>query len=368
MKIVFDCRYTRLGRHDGISRYGARLVDELSKLHPVTMLISDERQLEMLPDLPWILGPDPTAASEPWVSRWVNPHEPDVVFTPMQTMGPGGRTYALVTTVHDLIYYRHRTPPRDLNPALRLLWRIYHLWVGFQRAVLNRADAHLVDSETTRDLMVAYRMTRNPMRVVLLGTEHPAVEPDRRQPETRDLVYMGSFMPYKNVEVLVRSLSDLPGYRLRLMSRISDVERARLSALAPAGSVEFLNGASDEDYQRALNDAFALVSASRDEGFGLPVVEAQAVGTPVVLADTPIFREIGGTPAGFFDPDSVPSFVAAVRELEDPDEWRRRSVASAAWSKRYSWPDAARQLLDVLKEAVERRAERISSRGRRARR
>ena len=360
MKIVFDCRYTRLGRHDGISRYGARLVEELARQHPVTMLISDERQLEMLPELPWILGPDPTAATEPWVSRWVNPHEPDVVFTPMQTMGPGGRRYALVTTVHDLIYYRHRTPPRDLNPALRLLWRGYHLWVGFQRAVLNRADAHLVDSETTRDLMVRYRMTRNPMHVVLLGTEHPEIEPDRQQPATRDLVYMGSFMPYKNVDLLVRALPELPGYRLRLMSRISDSERERLSALAPAGSIDFLNGASDEAYQSALRDAFALVSASRDEGFGLPVVEAQAVGTPVVLADTPIFREIGGDPAGFFDPDGVASFVAAVRELEDPTEWRRRSLASAAWSQRYSWPDAARQLLDVLREAAERRAARAS--------
>lgn len=362
MKIIFDCRYTRLGRHDGISRYGARLVEELAKLHPVTMLVSDERQLEMLPDLPWVMGPDPTAATEPWVSRWVNPHKPDVVFTPMQTMGPGGRNYALVTTVHDLIYYRHRTPPRDLNPALRLLWRGYHLWVGFQRAVLNRADAHLVDSETTRDLMVKYRMTRNPMHVVLLGTEQPSPTPVRSAPESRDLVYMGSFMPYKNVDLLVRAMTRLPGYRLRLMSRISDAERARLTDLAPQGSIEFLNGATDEQYEAALKAATALVSASRDEGFGLPVVEAQALGTPVLLSDTAIFREIGGEPAGFFDPDSVDSFVAAVRELESPGEWARRSAASTRWAARYNWPDAARQLLGVLEEAVARR---VSSRARR---
>jgi len=356
MKIIFDCRYTRLGRHDGISRYGARLVEELAKLHPVTMLISDKRQLEMLPDLPWVMGPDPTAITEPWVARTVNKYEPDVVFTPMQTMGPGGRNYALVTTVHDLIYYRHRTPPRDLNPALRLLWRAYHLWVGFQRAVLNRADAHLVDSETTRDLMARYRMTRNPMNVVLLGTEQPDTAPDRQMPATRDLVYMGSFMPYKNVDLLVRSLSSLPGFRLRLMSRISDEEKGRLAAMAPEGSIEFLNGASDEQYNDALNSAFALVSASRDEGFGLPVVEAQALGTPVLLSDTAIFREIGGAPAGYFDPDSVDSLVEAVHALDDSEEWRRRSLASAEWAQRYNWPDAARQLLDVLRDAAARRS------------
>jgi glycosyltransferase involved in cell wall biosynthesis len=355
VKIIFDCRYTRLGRHDGISRYTARLVEELSKLHPVTMLISDERQLAMLPDLPWVMGPDPTAATEPWVAKKVNEYAPDVVFTPMQTMGPGGRKYALVTTVHDLIYYTHRTPPRDLNPALRLLWRGYHLWWGFQRALLNRADAHLVDSETTRELIAAHHLTKNPMTVVLLGTEQQSSIARRVAPTDHTLVYMGSFMPYKNVDLLVREMGSLPGYRLQLMSRISDEERARLTALAPAGALEFFNGASDEQYEAALMAATALVSASRDEGFGLPVVEAQALGTPVLLNDIPIFREIGGAPAGYFDGRHPASLVEAVRKLEEPGEWERRSVASTEWAKRYNWPDAAKRLLEVLTEADARR-------------
>ena len=54
MKLVIDCRYTRLGHHDGISRYAARVTEAVARRHPVTMLISDERQLEMLPDLPWV--------------------------------------------------------------------------------------------------------------------------------------------------------------------------------------------------------------------------------------------------------------------------------------------------------------------------
>ena len=355
MKIIVDARYTRLGRHDGISRYGARLAEELGKLHPVTMLISDERQLEMLPDLEWVMATDPTSAKEPWISKIVNREKPDVVFTPMQTMGPGGRNYALVTTVHDLIYYTHRTPPRDLNWALRLLWRGYHLSWAFQRSLLGRADAHLVDSETTRALMQKHRLTTNPMHVVLLGTEHPAKKPQRTAAATKNLVYMGSFMPYKNVDLLVRSMKDLPGYTLQLMSRVSDEDRTRLTALAPAGSLEFLGGASDEQYEAALNAATALVSASRDEGFGLPPVEAMALGTPVLLSDIPIFREIGGDPAGYFDPDSTASFVGAVRELEDPVEWKRRSAASVDWAQRYNWPDAAAQLLQVLTDTVEKR-------------
>lgn len=356
MKIIFDCRYTRLGRHDGISRYGARLVEELAKLHPVTMLIEDERQLAMLPDLPWVAGPSYTAPTEPFVALAVNRYQPDVVFTPMQTMGPALRRYALVTTVHDLIYYTHRTPPADLPTPLKLVWRVYHLWWGFQRALLNRADAHLVDSETTRSLMDAHRLTRNPMRVVLLGTDQqPGDAPPRTAPATRDLVYMGSFMSYKNVDLLVRAMEFLPGYRLRLMSRVTADEQARLESLAPPGALDFLGGATDQEYEDALRDATALVSASRDEGFGLPVVEAMALGTPVLLSDIPIFREIGGEPAGYFDPTSVDSFVAAVRRLEDDAEWARRSAASVAWARRYNWPDAARALLEVLTSAVARR-------------
>ena len=73
MKIVVDCRYTRLEHHDGISRYGARLAEALARRaassgHQVMMLISDERQLSMLPDLPWSLASGPTSAREPLVA------------------------------------------------------------------------------------------------------------------------------------------------------------------------------------------------------------------------------------------------------------------------------------------------------------
>ena len=70
-------------------------VAALSELHPVTMLISDERQLELLPELPWIMGSDPTSLREPWVSRAVNRAGADVVFSPMQMMGSAGRRYRL---------------------------------------------------------------------------------------------------------------------------------------------------------------------------------------------------------------------------------------------------------------------------------
>ncbi|HWD61978.1 MAG TPA: glycosyltransferase family 1 protein [Humibacter sp.] len=351
MKIVFDCRYTRIDRHDGISRYTASLVTELAKLHDVTMLISDHAQLDMLPSLPWSMASSPTSPLEPLVARQVNKLAPDIVFTPMQTMGSLGRRYRLVLTVHDLIYYRNRTPPRDLPAFVRGLWRLYHLAWWPQRMLLNRSDAVVAVSQTTRDLIAEHRLTRKPVHVVANAPDVPSGVPTapRDQPSTTSLIYMGSFMPYKNVETLVKATALLPGHELHLMSRVGDAERERLIAAAPGASLVFHNGASDEEYFSALLNATALVTASLDEGFGIPVVEAMRVGTPVVVSDIPIFREIGSDAAVFADPRDPASFAGAVRDLERPGEWARRSALSVAAASRYTWGASASALLELLK-------------------
>ena len=350
MKIVVDCRYVRIDHHDGISRYTAGVVEALAARHPVTMLISDERQLALLPPLPWALASGPTSAREPLVALQVNKLGPDVVFTPMQTMGTLGRRYKLVKTLHDLIYYRNRTPPRDLNPAIRVLWRLYHLAWWPQRLLLNRADAVATVSATTKHLMQEHRLTSRP--IVIVGNAPdpaPADAPSvRAMPADHELLYMGSFMPYKNVETLARALHELPGYRLHLLSRISPGDRERLGALAPADSLVVHDGTSEADYLALLETATALVTTSLDEGFGLPLVEAMSLGTPVVVSDIPIFREIGGD-AALYAPATDPSAVAsAIRRLEDPAEWDARSTASRAQAAQFSWERSADTLLETL--------------------
>ncbi|ROQ40937.1 glycosyltransferase involved in cell wall biosynthesis [Frondihabitans sp. PhB188] len=347
MRIVVDCRYVRTGRHDGISRFTAGVVGELAELHDVTMLVSDRRQLDKLPDAPHALVSAPTSPLEPLVALQVNRLRPDVVWTPMQTMGTLGRRYRLVKTLHDLIYYTNRTPPPEFAAPIRLLWRLYHLAWWPQRLLLNSADAVVTVSETTAREMADHRLTRRPVTVVANAADPQ--EPGRRNsPPTRDLVYMGSFMPYKNVVALARALSLLAGYRLHLMSRVSDAERLALEASAPEGSLVFHGGASDEEYRDTLLGATAVVTASKAEGFGIPVIEGMALGTPAVVSDIPIFREIGGDAALYFDPESPASIAAAVRRLEEPGEWERRSAAGLAQASHYSWASSAAALLDVL--------------------
>lgn len=346
MKFIFDCRYTRIGRHDGISRYTAGVVEAFSRLHPVIMLISDERQLTMLPDLPWIMGTDPTSLREPWVARIVNRARPDVVFSPMQTMGTLGRKYKLILTLHDLIYYNNPTPPRDLSWIIRLGWRLYHLAYWPQRFVLNRADAIVTGTEAAKAQILEHKLTKRPISVV-----SSAVDPApflRSSERDKTLVYMGSFMPYKNVESLAIALHELPDYRLQLLSRISDRERERYSSLAPAGAIEFLNGVTDEQYQAALARSTALVSASLEEGFGIPVIEALAMGTPVACSDIPVFREVAGAGAVFFNPRDPSDIARSIRSLETDSTWEKLSAAAPVQAAKYTWAESAERLLALV--------------------
>jgi len=356
VSVAFDCRYTRIGRHDGISRYTAGIVTELAQLTDVTMIISDERQLEMLPDLPWVKVSGPTSVREPLVALQVNKLAPDVVITPMQTMGTLGRRYPLALTVHDLIYYSNPTPPRDLPGFVRLLWRLYHKAWWPQRMLLNGADAVVTVSDTTRDLIAEHHLTRRPVVVARNAADLPApgIAAVAASPESvsaraaaKSLVYMGSFMPYKNVETLVRAVGELPGYTLHLLSKASDADKARLRAIDPDARLEFHDGVSDDEYHALLQQATALVTASLDEGFGIPLVESMGYGTPVVVSDIAVFREIGGDAALYAPAQDAAAFAAAVRRLEEPAEWAARSRVSRTQAEQFSWAASARVIAEL---------------------
>jgi glycosyltransferase involved in cell wall biosynthesis len=117
----------------------------------------------------------------------------------------------------------------------------------------------------------------------------------------------------------------------------------------------FHNGVTDEEYHAFLREAAALVSLSRAEGYGLPLVEAMALGTPVIASDIPIFREVGGDAALYVDPASPEQFAGAVRMLQDDVRWEDLSRRSVARAGEFSWDESARQLVDVAREIMVRR-------------
>lgn len=355
-KIVMDARFTRMDHHDGISRYGASLMTAVAPYAQVTMLIHDERQLALLPDLPWVKINSPLSPLELFVSRHVNKLGADLVFCPMQTMGSWGRKYPLVLTLHDLIYYEHPAPPGFLPAPVRVLWRLYHKAYWPQRLLLNRANVVATISNTTLSLMRKHKLTKRPVRIIGNAPQGERTPRDPAVAPEKTLTYMGSFMPYKNVETLIRGMAELPDFTLNLLSRITPERRAELSALVPAGaSVVFHNGVTDAEYDQLLLRTTALVTLSKAEGYGLPLVEAMALGTPVVVADTDIFREVGGTAAHYVPADSPHDFAAAVHALADPTDWAACSTASVAQAATFSWDSSAQELLGIAQELRKQR-------------
>jgi len=359
MRLLFDARYIRTDFHDGISRYSAELAAAVAAAAPgrgveVAFLIHDDAQRALLPQGARVLRIHaPTALREPLTALLLNRYRPDAVFSPMQTLGSLGRRFGLILTLHDTIYYRHRTPPRDLPWYVRLGWRLFHLSYVPQRLTLNAADVVATVSETSAAEFARVRLTKRPVVVVPNAPQRlaellpagVAVEPG-----SQNLVYMGSFMPYKNVETLLRAAADLPGRTLHLLSRILPARRAELSAMVdPAGAeVVFHNGVTDAEYAALLADRAVLVSASLDEGYGLPVAEAIALGVPAVVTDMPIFREVAGDGALYAGGTDAAAFAAGIHSLDDAAERARVVAAGTAHIARFSWDRSAGVLLDAV--------------------
>lgn len=350
MHVLFDCRYVKDGARDGISRFTIELARHLGELADVTLLVSNTDQLRHLPNLPHVVGPSQVGVLEPLTSWRLRRVEADVLFSPMQTIGTRGRRWPVVVTIHDLIYYRHPTPPRDLPAFVRGLWRLYHRAFWPQRMLLRGSDGIVTVSESTAAVMRTNRLDVRPVGVVH-NAAAPLGEPvSASRPERKRVVYMGSFMPYKNVDTLVRTVALLPDYELVVLARVSERERKRLAAIAPDARLVFLNGVTDEEYADCLRSSTALVSASREEGFGIPLLESLALGVPVVVSDIDIFHEVAGDAGLYANPDDPEDFAARIRALESHELWEEKSRAGRARARSFSWSDSAKALHDFLEQ------------------
>lgn len=366
MRLLFDARYIRTDFHDGISRYSAELAAAVHAAAPaagveVVFLVWDAAQIPLLPAGARTLTIHaPTAVREPFTALLLNRYRPDVVFSPMQTIGSLGRRFGLILTLHDTIYYRHRTPPRDLPWYVRLGWRLFHLSYVPQRLTLDAADVVATVSETSAAEFARVKLTKRPVAVIPNAPQRLAalLPPEAAvEPGAQNLVYMGSFMPYKNVETLIRAAVSLPGRTLHLLSRISPTRRAELEALVdPAGAaVVFHGGVTDAEYAALLADRAVLVSASLDEGYGLPAAEALELGVPAVVTDMPIFREVAGGGALYAPGEDAAAFAAAVRSLDDSARLAEVVAAGTAHIARFDWARSAGVLLDAVRKASRRR-------------
>ncbi len=353
MKIFIDARWVRTDYHDGISRYTAGVVQGFrdGKI-PITILIHDRKQLDLLPsNTPYEIINNPISFKEFSVAKTLNRLGADVVFSPLQIMGSRGRKYKLILTLQDIIYYRYPKPPTNLPTIIRIIWRLFHAARWPQRWILNHADYVSTVSHTSKKFIQQMHLTDRDIVVVYNASSSDLNIAKTDAPKTKNIVYMGSFMPYKNVEVLIRGMAHLSrDYTLHLLSKIANSRKAELEKLIqPEVNVVFHNGTTDEEYIRLMQGAACVATGSKEEGFGLPIVEAQTLGTPVVINDMEIFHEVAGDGALFFEADNDKQFAEQVIRLED-EAFRNDLVAKGRkQAEKFAWSKSAQELYKVCK-------------------
>lgn len=261
--------------------------------------------------------------------------------------GPG------VATCHDLI---PACFPREyLNGPGRAAQRL-----AYRRYLRRLRAAALVmtpSRETADDAVRVAGVDRERVRVVPWAAPEPAA-PEGAPPDGRYVLYTGALEPHKNAPLALEAIARAaPGVRLAMAGPWSARRAERLrrhAARVGAGRrVDWLGFLSPGRLAAARAAAIAVLVPSRKEGFGFPVLEGMAAGVPVLTADTPALREVGGDAAWYLPPDRPAEWAQAIDELA-ADDRRRAELAGRGRTRAaaFTWEETARRVADVYTEVM----------------
>ena len=237
--------------------------------------------------------------------------------------------------------------------------------VGYRRAM---REAHVMVFNS-RYMQEAYRRNagfNEPRSVVVY--QAPGEDTRARAAASRGvtrspgrIVCVSAMGPHKNVETVVRALGLLhaqwrTGASLHIIGGWPDPRYEKriqglVSALGLGGQVRFLGFVSREELDRHYAESQVFCLMSRCESFGLPSVEAQLFGTPVVSSNVCAIPEVCGAGGMYRDPDDAAGVAEALRLLlGSPSEWLRYSRLALENAARFEWPECTAPLLKVFED------------------
>jgi glycosyltransferase involved in cell wall biosynthesis len=260
---------------------------------------------------------------------------------------------ARVVTIHDLYFL---TRPEHASAEVR---RDYP---RLARRHAHRADAVVVNSEYTKGQVIE-RLGVAAERITVCT---PGAPDWKRRPEpsvSGPILFIGTIEPRKNVPGLLRAFAQLPSsvrdtVELVLAGRMTP-EGLHGTGVDVASVIDRIRmpGYVDEAAKRELyRQASMLVLPSFDEGFGIPALEAMAMGVPVIAANRGALPEVLGGAGLLVDPDDPVALPEAMRRvLTDPALRRRMSDAGAVRAVAYSWKNSAELLYETYRRISRRR-------------
>jgi glycosyltransferase involved in cell wall biosynthesis len=166
-------------------------------------------------------------------------------------------------------------------------------------------------------------------------------------------VCVASFETRKNHSMLIRALRPLADeVQLALVGHAPPVRKSQLATLAGKLRVHFVAPNSHETVAKCVRSAELAVLPSRNEGFGLPALEAMACGLPVVASDIPAFREVLKSHGRFAPCDDPEAWTAAVREALSAPETAEDRGARVERAGRLTWKSSALRLIALSRRAA----------------
>jgi glycosyltransferase involved in cell wall biosynthesis len=323
---------------------------EADRFAPGTVWIADRRVPVRLLNFAWHRIGWPPA-------EWLARRPLDVVHSLHPLLIPSRRA-AQVITIHDLDFLRH---PEHVRGEIR---RDYPALARRHALAANRVVVN--SHHTARETEAVLGVPADRISVCRPGVPD-WVRPRPRPPvagEPRILLFVGTLEPRKNIGRL------LDAYAL-LAERTPNVPELVLAGKATpdaapwldrirrapfAGRVRHLGYVREDDLQQLYNHAALLVMPSHDEGFGMPVLEAMAIGVPVVAADRGALPEVLGEAGLLVDPDDAEGLAAAMsRMLSEPATSEHAIAHGLERARGFSWDATATAVVEAYQRAIEDR-------------
>lgn len=234
-----------------------------------------------------------------------------------------------------------------------------------ERLILRLPVArYIAISQSTADKLIAHGIARERIDVIPCGYDDDvvaAVGTPPPAPRPR-VVVVGRLVPYKRVDLVVEAMALLrhhcPDLELLVIGRGPEHERldAQARVLGIADRVHLVGHLpSHIDVLREVAASTVFVSASEIEGFGIVVVEASALGCPIVVSDIGVFREVTseGTGGLLFRTGDAEHLAEQIERLvDDPDLRAASAAAGRAHAARYRWSEIAQQTAQTLQDVV----------------
>ncbi len=273
---------------------------------------------------------------------------------------PDGR---VVTTCHDADAFRTLLfPDRRESSLPRFL--VKRVLDGLQRATVVVCDSHATRADLVdHQLIPADRTTVVPLGIHPSCTAAPDDQADMAAATLTgpagesDLLHVGSTIERKRIDLLLDVLSQVasmrPGVRLwRVGGAFTPAQAARVRDLGLADRIQVLPFVTRPVLAALYRRAALVLLPSDREGFGLPVAEALACGTPILASDLPVLRETGGRAAEYCPAGDAQMWAARVVALleereSDAAAWEERRRAGLEHARLFSWDRYAGEMEHV---------------------